>query len=64
MKKYDIMLYPIKHESKKVAQKYVGAIKNSILRYPKKLTVKEIAAAQRIYFKENQLCSCWRRSRK
>ena len=45
MKKYDIMLYPHRHESKKAAQKYVGAIKTRVLNYPKKLTIREIAEA-------------------
>lgn len=44
-KKYDVMLYPYKHESKEQAQKFVGAIKNGILKHPQKLTVSQIAQA-------------------
>lgn len=45
IKKYSIMLYPYKHESKKQAQKFVGAIKNGILNHPLELTVSQIAKA-------------------
>jgi hypothetical protein len=43
MIKYNVMLYPYKHESKIQAQKFVGAIKNGILKHPQELTVAQIA---------------------
>lgn len=45
MVQYEVMLYPYKHDSKIEAQRYVGAIKNHILHYPRKLTLQQIAVA-------------------
>lgn len=45
MKKYNVMLYPYRHASKKDAQNYVGAIKNGILNYPKQMTIVKLSQA-------------------
>ena len=44
-KLYDVMVHPHQYASKKHAQKNTGVIKNSILRYPRSMTIDAIAEA-------------------
>ena len=40
---YDVMVYPYHFKSKKEAQQKIGVVKNNILRYPKQLTIEDVA---------------------
>ena len=42
---YDVLVYPYQFQSKEHAQKSVGIVKNNILKYPRSMTIEEIANA-------------------